>query len=141
MTPTKNPNVMNILNGYSAKKMACMDETNEKASESDDAEEKFIAPPMDLFGDLFEHGKISEMLLNKKVTFAPAYPSGNFVHNEHNRLLLSLSSFDEHDWSKQLNKWKESLVEDNKFESADLRQEMPNIDDLVFKLPDNFDLF
>jgi hypothetical protein len=152
MTPTKNPNVMNILNGYSAKRKFACDESNTNSkltgktlcaairSEcSDDNDEKFIQPPLDTFNDLFENGKMSEMLLNKNVMFMPFLPSGSIIQHEKKRL-SALHSFDESEWNQQLNMWKNSIANEIQVECTDLCSDMPKAEDLIFKIPDNFDL-
>ena len=142
MTPTKNPNVMSILNSYSTKKSSniesCENNKEKVVTTNDDEDnERFIPPPIDSFSDLFEHGKISELLMGKKMVFTPMLPCGSsFIANENSSLLGGLSTYDENEWSEQLNKWKDSLTNEIQMEA----QEMPNIDDLVFKIPDNFDL-
>ncbi len=160
MTPTKNPNVMNILNGYSAKRKVDNATTSSQCDESyknsklmgktlcaairsecgdDTNDEKFIQPPLDTFNDLFENGKMSEMILNKKMMFMPLLPSGSIIQHEKKRL-SALHSFDESEWNQQLNMWKNSIANEIQVECSDLCSDMPKAEDLIFKIPDNFDL-
>lgn len=145
---------MNILNGYSAKKRADALQQGENFkqmttskggfmqavnSECDEVEEKFIPPPMDTFNDLFEHGKLSEMILGKRLMFMPFLPSKSIIQSEKKRLSI-LNSLDDSEWNQQLDQWKESIINDVQVESRDLCSDMPKIEDLAFKIPDNFDL-
>ena len=149
MTPTKNPSVMNILakkradalqQDENCKKMTTAESfTNAVKSECDEVDEKFIPPPMDTFNDLFEHGKLSEMILGKRLMFMPLLPSKSIIQNEKKRLSI-LNSLDDSEWNQQLDQWKESIINDVQIESRDLCSDMPKIEDLVFKIPDNFDL-
>jgi hypothetical protein len=96
--------------------------------------ERFIAPPLDTFADLFEHGKISDMMLGKKLPYMPKLSTGNSAYVDSFNLFTDLN---EVEWSLQINKW-ESL---NIGEEADQLQykEMPDsLDHLAFKMPDNF---
>ena len=145
---------MSILNGYSAKKkaevvqfdenskhmMASKSIANTKKSDFEDTEERFIPPPIDTFNDLFENGKLSEMILSKRLMFMPFLPSGSIVQNENRRRLSAFHAFDDTDWNQQLNKWKDSITNDAQIESGDLCNDIPKIEDLAFKIPDNFDL-
>lgn len=141
MTPTKNPNVMGILNSYSAKKVSniesCENSKEKVVTPNVDDNERFIPPPIDTFSDLFENGKISELLMGKKIIFTPMLPCAtSLIVSENTRLLGNLNSYDENEWNEQLNKWKDSLTNEIQMET----REMPCIDELAFKMPDNFDL-
>ena len=128
----------NALNGFSsAKKINIQAACVESKQKTDDyLEERFVQPPMDTFNDLFENGRLSEIILNKKLKHVAYLPIGMVMNNEA-RCLKEINVLNDIDWKKQMSKY---IKEEVQTECAELCNDIPKLEDLGFRIPDNFDL-
>jgi hypothetical protein len=131
------------INCTPLKKMILNEQAN--VNEEDYPEvETFHPAPMDTYNDLFEDGKLSSLFLKPSVPIIPYMPSSNINQLMNDDKFHQIDQIADNEWHKYIKNMDKTLKKKIKSNSScnrldELKEvELPSLDDLAFKIPDNF---